>query len=143
MFIGEYSHSIDSKGRVIVPSKFRDGLGECFVATKGMDNCLYVYTMEEWDKLVKKLSELPTTDKAIRRYVRNFTAGATECEPDNNGRISIPNNLREYASLAKDIVSIGVLNRVEIWNKDNWNSYNEDDSLTDDDLAEKLAEFGI
>ena len=143
MFIGEYSHNIDAKGRVIVPAKLREGLGERFIATKGLDHCLYIYTMSDWENFIKKLSLLPTTDKSVRRFVRNFTAGAIECEPDNNGRIMITPVLREYAGLTKEIVSIGALDRVEIWDKDAWNSYNDDDSFDDEELAAKLAEFGI
>lgn len=143
MFIGEYSHNIDAKGRVIVPSKLRDDLGERFIATKGIDNCLYIYTMESWEIFVKKLSELPTSDRAVMKFIRKFTSGAIECEPDSSGRIMISPSLREYANLTKEIVTIGVLDRVEVWDKDNWNKYNDDDTFSDDDLAEKLAEFGI
>lgn len=143
MFMGQFSHSIDAKGRIIVPAKFREGLGLRFVATKGNDNCLNIYTMEEWDKLVERLNALPTSNKIARMYVRKITANAAECEPDNNGRILIPQNLREYAGIEKDIVSIGVNDHVEIWDKDTWDKYNVEELISDEEMEAALAEFGI
>lgn len=143
MFMGQYNHSIDAKGRVIVPAKFREGLGLRFVATKGNDCCLNIYTMEEWDKLVDKLNSLPTSNKIARMYVRKITANAAECEPDNNGRISIPQNLKEYANISKDIISIGVNDHVEIWDKETWDNYNLTEVISDEEMEAALAEFGI
>ena len=104
MFMGEYQHSIDAKGRLIVPAKFRDGLGEHFVVTKGLDNCLFAYPQEEWKIFEEKLKQLPLTSTGARKFVRFFFAGAVECDLDNQGRIILPSNLREYAGLKKDTV---------------------------------------
>lgn len=143
MFYGEYQHSVDQKGRVIVPSKFREGLGESFIVTKGLDNCLFAYSSDEWTNLENKLKALPFTDKDVRAFVRFFFAGATECEVDKQGRILIPQNLREYAKLEKDIYVIGVSTRVEIWDKSSWESYSGDDNIGADKIAEKMAQLGI
>ncbi|MBE6081914.1 MULTISPECIES: division/cell wall cluster transcriptional repressor MraZ [Tissierellales] len=143
MFIGEYKHSLDSKGRLIVPSKFRDSLGENFIMTKGLDSCLFVYPQEGWVQLENKLKSLPLTNKDARAFVRFFFAGANECTIDKQGRILIPLSLREHAKLNKDAVIIGVSTRVEIWSKEEWNKYNEDDSLSYERIAEKMAELGI
>ncbi len=143
MFYGEYQHSVDQKGRVIVPSKFRDGLGERFILTKGLDNCLFAYSSEEWVNLELKLKSLPFTDKDVRAFIRFFFAGAAECEVDKQGRILVPQNLREYAGLDKDIFVIGVSSRVEIWDKSKWESYSSDDNVSADKIAEKMAMLGI
>ncbi len=143
MFMGEYQHSVDAKGRLIVPAKFREELGECFVVTKGLDKCLFVYPQSEWKIFEEKLKQLPLTSADARKFVRYFFSGAIECELDAQGRIMIPSNLREYALLKKDIVSIGVNNRVEIWDKLNWNEYNDEENFVDNDLAEKMASLGI
>lgn len=143
MFIGEYQHTIDKKGRIIMPSKFREDLGSDFIMTKGLDNCLFVYSNSEWEVLEGKLRSLPLTNKDARAFVRFFFAGATECTLDKQGRILIPNNLREHAKLTKDAVIIGVAARIEIWSKEEWISYNNDDSLSYDSIAEKMAELGI
>ncbi|OPZ94204.1 MAG: cell division protein MraZ [Firmicutes bacterium ADurb.Bin419] len=134
---------MDAKGRVIVPSKFRDGLGEKFIVTKGLDNCLFAYSAEEWSNLETKLKSLPFTDKDVRAFVRFFFAGATECEVDKQGRILLPQNLREYAGLDKDIYVIGVSTRVEIWDKAKWESYSGDENMSADNIAEKMAMLGI
>ena len=143
MFYGEYQHSVDAKGRVIIPSKFRDELGEKFIITKGLDNCLFAYSSEEWTNLETKLRSLPFTDKDVRAFVRFFFAGATECELDKQGRILIPQNLREYASLEKDVYIIGVSTRVEVWDKSKWESYSGDENMSADNIAEKMAMLGI
>lgn len=143
MFYGEYQHTVDPKGRVIVPSKFREGLGEKFILTKGLDNCLFAYSSEEWSNLEAKLRSLPFTDKDVRSFVRFFFAGATECEVDKQGRILVPQNLREYAELDKDIFIIGVSTRVEIWDKSKWEGYNNNDNMSTDKIAEKMALLGI
>lgn len=143
LFYGEYLHSIDVKGRIIVPAKFREGLGEKFIVTKGLDNCLFAYSPEEWSNLEAKLRGLPFTDKDVRAFVRFFFAGATECEVDKQGRIHIPQNLREYAGLSKEVFVIGVSARVEIWDKDTWETYCSDDNIGGDNIAEKMAMLGI
>ena len=143
MFIGEYQHTIDNKGRVIMPSKFREDLGQSFIMTKGLDNCLFVYPMYEWSVLEEKLKSLPLTNRDARAFVRFFFAGASECTLDKQGRVLIPGNLREHARLLKDAVVIGVSTRIEIWSKEEWDTYNDDDSLSYDKIAEKMAELGI
>ncbi|NLX70745.1 MAG: division/cell wall cluster transcriptional repressor MraZ [Clostridiales bacterium] len=143
MFIGEYQHTIDSKGRVIMPVKFREALGSKFVLTKGLDSCLFVYPNEEWINFEKKLRSLPLTSRDARAFIRFFFAGACECELDKQGRILIPGNLREYAGLEKDLVIIGVSTRVEIWSKDKWDEYNNTSDLDHESIVEKMAELGI
>ena len=142
MFIGEYQHSLDSKNRMIVPAKLREGLGDKFVITKGLDGCLYAYPMNEWKALEEKLKTLPLTNKDARTFVRFFFSGATEVEPDKQGRGLIPQNLKEYASIEKEIVSIGTLTRVEIWSKEKWQEYNES-NIDFDSIAEKMSDLGI
>lgn len=143
MFIGEYQHNIDNKGRLIIPSKLREGLGENFIMTKGLDNCLFVYSKSEWNILEEKLKSLPLTSRDARAFVRFFFSGATECELDKQGRILIPANLRNHSKLEKEAIIIGVGTRVEIWSKEEWDIYNEDDSLSYESIAEKMAELGI
>ncbi len=139
MFIGEYQHSIDSKGRYIVPAKFREGLGSNFVITKGLDKCLFVYTMEDWQKTVDNLRQLSTTDADARKFARNFFSGAIEVETDKQSRVLIAANLRQHAAIDKDIVTIGVSNRLEIWSKDLWQSYSEDAADEYEKVAAKLV----
>lgn len=143
MLIGEYNHTIDTKGRLSIPSKFRDELGESFIVTKGMDHCLFVYPIDEWKIIENKLKQLPMTNRDARAFVRFFFAGATECEFDNQGRIRIPANLREHAKLEKDAIIIGVATRLEIWSLEQWNSYNSDANLSYDEIAVKMQELGI
>lgn len=141
MFLGEYQHSIDEKGRIIVPSKFRDSLGPQFVVTRGLDHCLFVYPKDEWAALEQKLKTLPLMKSDARAFTRFFFSGATECELDKQGRVNIPNNLREYAKLDKDCVVIGVSNRVEIWSKAAWEGYFTESEETFNEIAEKLVDF--
>lgn len=143
MFIGEYLHTIDTKGRVIIPSKFREELGDNFIITKGLDNCLFVYPKTEWISFENKLKQLPLTSRDARAFVRLFFAGATECELDKQGRVTIPLNLRDHSRIDKDVVIIGVSSRVEIWSKQEWDKYNELADLSYDDIAEKMVELGI
>lgn len=143
MFIGEYQHSIDSKGRIIVPSKFREELGFKFILTKGLDNCLFLYSMEEWNKFQESLSALPVGRKEARAFVRYFFSGAVECEVDKQGRLNIPQHLREHAKIDKEVVTIGVMSRAEVWSKQEWERYNGDANLGYDEIAEKMAELGI
>ncbi|MGN0170593.1 MAG: division/cell wall cluster transcriptional repressor MraZ [Lachnospiraceae bacterium] len=140
MFMGEYHHSIDAKGRLIVPSKFREQLKDEFVITKGFDGCLYGYTMEEWNNIEEKFKSVTLTSKDARKFLRFFFSGASSCEVDKQGRILIPPNLREYAGLDKEIVSAGVYSRIEIWSKDRWEENSYDDM---DEVAEHMAELGI
>jgi len=142
MFIGEYQHALDNKNRIIIPSKFREGLGEKFVLTKGLDGCLYVYTSSEWKILEEKLKTLPLTNKDARAFVRFFFSGANEIDVDKQGRALVPQNLLEYANIEKDIVSIGVSTRIEIWSKAKWEEYN-DSNINFDEIAEKMSELGI
>ena len=142
MLIGEYQHSLDAKNRMIVPSKLREDLGNKFVITKGLDGCLYIYPTDEWVKLQEKLKTLPLTNKDARAFVRFFFAGASEVEIDKQGRGLIPQNLKEYAGIEKEIVSIGVLSRVEIWSKEKWNEYNNS-NIDYEKIAEKMNELGI
>lgn len=132
MFMGEYSHSIDEKGRLIIPSKFRDELGETFVLTRGLDGCLFVYPKNGWTELEKKLLELPLTNKNARTITRFLVSGAASCELDKQGRILVPSALRSYAGLEKDVVVTGNLERIEIWDKTKWDentSYEDMDSI--------------
>ena len=141
MFMGEYNHSIDQKGRLIVPSKFREQLGNEFVVTKGLDGCLFVYSNEEWKNIEEKFRTVPLTTKDARKFSRFFFAGAATCEVDKQGRILLPSNLREYAAIEKEVVSVGVLSRVEIWSKDRWSENGDYDDM--DEIAEHMAELGI
>jgi len=140
MFMGEYNHTIDPKGRIIVPSKFRETLGETFVVTLGLDGCLFVYPNNEWQSFLTKLNGLPGSKEA-RQLQRYFLAGATECEVDKQGRILIPTKLRTAAALDKDVVFVGVLSKIEIWSKERWEQNNIYDDM--DDVAEHMSEFGI
>ncbi|MDO5041130.1 MAG: division/cell wall cluster transcriptional repressor MraZ [Peptoniphilus sp.] len=143
MLIGEFNHSIDSKGRVIIPSKFREDLQGQFVMTKGLDHCLFVYPMEEWKKITDKIKELPMTSGPVRSFVRTFFSGAQDQILDKQGRVIIPQNLRDHANIDKDVVIIGLNTRVEIWAVEEWDSYQEEEALSYEDMAEKLAELGI
>lgn len=141
MFLGEYHHSIDEKGRMIIPAKFRDALGSSFIMTRGLDRCLFVYPREEWNLLERKLKALPLMKSDARAFTRFFFSGATECELDRQGRVNIPPNLREHANLIKETVVIGVSNRVEVWSKENWEQYNKESEQSFNEIAEKLVDF--
>jgi len=143
MLLGEYNHNLDTKGRVSVPSKFREDLGESFIVTKGLDNCLFVYSKKEWETFETKLKSLPITNTNARNFIRFFFSGATECEIDKLGRINIPQILRDYAGLKKDISIIGVSTRVEIWDKEKWNNYTSPDNMDVDEIASQMSELGI
>ena len=143
MFLGEYQHTTDAKHRLILPAKFREALGERFIMTKGLDKCLFVYTDSEWQALHDKVKGLPMTDEAVRRFVRFFFGGAAEGLPDGQGRVMLPGHLREYAGITKEVVSIGVSNRIEIWSRGNWNAYNDSANNIAHDIAEKMAALGI
>lgn len=143
MFMGEYSHTIDTKGRLIIPSRFREELGETFVVTKGLDGCLFVFSDEEWRAFEIKLKSLPLTNKNARQFARFFVAGATPCELDKQGRILLPATLREFAGLEKDVVLTGMLNRIEIWSKEKWNENNSLDDVAMDEIAEQMTDLGF
>jgi len=138
--MGEYDHSIDTKGRIIVPAKFRESLGEEFVVTQGLDGCLFVYPNSEWDNFVTELKNLPG-NKEARQLQRYFMAGAANLDVDKQGRILIPSKLRESAGLEKDVVFVGVLSKIEIWSKERWESNNSFDNM--DDIAENMSSFGL
>jgi len=141
MFMGEYNHTIDPKGRVIVPVKFREKLGDSFVVTKGLDNCLQVMDEHEWSALEEKVRSLPITDKQARAFSRFLFAGATEVEVDKQGRILIPQVLREYAGLEKDVVLVGSASRVEIWSKSKWDAAGDEFNI--DEIAEHMQNLGL
>lgn len=143
MFMGEFKHNIDGKGRLIVPSKLRENLGETFVVTRGMDGCLFGYTLEGWKQLEEKMKDMPLTKKDARTFVRFFYSAATECEIDKQGRINIPANLRKFAGLEKPCVVIGVSDRIEIWSQEKWDQFSEEAAENFDDIAENLIDFGL
>lgn len=141
MYKGEFSHTIDEKGRLIIPAKLRNELGNRFVVTKGLDGCLWMFDVDEWDKVEQSIREMPFTIKEARILSRFIIAGAADGELDKQGRILIPPNLREYADITKDVVLAGVGSKVEIWSKDR---YNDASSFEDMDMiAEKLIDFGF
>ena len=141
MFMGEYNHTVDAKGRLIMPSKFREQLGDSFVVTAGMDGCLYVYGDAEWKTFEEKLYALPVSNAAARKFTRHFLASACTCEVDRQGRILLPSKLRELAQLKKDVVLAGVGGHIEIWDKQLWQEASTYDDL--DELAQNLEGLGI
>lgn len=144
MFIGEYEHTVDAKGRVIMPVKLREEMGERFIVTKGQEGCLFAYSQNEWKNFEEKLKSLPSyTNKNVRDFIRYFLSGAVECELDKQGRFLIPSNLRNHAMLDKDVVIIGVGTKIEIWDKQEWKRYSNDDSISADEIAENLFNLGI
>ena len=138
MFIGEYHHTIDEKGRIIIPAKFRDELGNNFIVTRGIDNCLFVYSNEKWDMITTKLNALPFTKKDARTFNRFFMSGATEVEFDKQGRINIATPLIHYANLNKDCVVIGTGDRLEIWSQESWDGFFDSTKENMSDIAENL-----
>ncbi|MFP4975656.1 division/cell wall cluster transcriptional repressor MraZ [Paenibacillus sp. CN-4] len=143
MFMGEFQHAIDDKGRIIIPAKFRELLGASFVATRGLDSCVFVYPMDEWKVMEQKLKSLPLMKSDARAFSRFFFSGAAECVWDKQGRVNLPANLRQYAKLEKDCVILGVSNRVEIWNKDLWEQYFGQSEDSFNEIAEKLVDFNF
>ncbi|EST13150.1 division/cell wall cluster transcriptional repressor MraZ [Sporolactobacillus laevolacticus] len=143
MFMGEFNHSIDTKGRLIIPSKFREELGDTFVVTRGLDQCLFVYPMGEWHRIEEKLKALPFTKKDARAFTRFFFSGASECALDKQGRVSISNGLREYAKLIKDCVVIGVSTRLEIWDQQAWGQYFAQSEESFNDISESLLDLDL
>lgn len=141
MLIGEYEHSLDAKGRLIMPAKLREDIGEKFIITKGLDGCLFAFSLEEWKNFEQKLRSLPISNKDARAFSRFFFAGAIDCEIDKQGRFLISSNLREFAELTKEVVIIGMDSRLEIWSKDKWQ--NTDNEISADEIAEKMEMLGI
>ena len=138
MFMGEYHHNIDDKARIVLPSKFREELGDTFVVTRGLEGCLFVYSKEEWINIVSKLRELPFTKKDARAFLRFFLSGAVECQTDKQGRVALPTPLVNYANIKQECVVIGVNDRLEIWSEDAFNDYFNQNIDNISDLAEDL-----
>ena len=143
MFIGEYQHNLDSKGRMAVPVKFRSGLVGGAIVTRGLDHCLFVFSKPEWDILAKKLVALPLAQANSRAFTRLMLAGAMDTEIDSQGRILLPDYLRKYADLKKEVVVAGLYSRIEIWNEETWKQYKSKPEAAGDEIAEKLGELGI
>ncbi len=143
MFIGEYHHSIDQKGRIAIPVKFRSAFAEGAVVTRGLDQCLFLYTKSEWTKLAKRLAELPIAKANTRAFARLMLAGAMDVEIDRQGRIILPDYLRRYGELSKKTVIAGLFNRLEIWDEQNWTQYTRNTEKTSGDIAEALGELGV
>lgn len=143
MFMGEYNHTVDTKGRLIIPSKFRETLGDKFVVTKGLDGCLFVYDNTEWNAFEEKLKAMPISKKDNRMFVRHFLAGAAEVEVDKQGRILIPSKLREFADITKDVVLIGAAGHIEIWSQERWTGMEEDEEESMEDIAERMDDLGL
>lgn len=141
MLIGEFEHSLDAKGRLIMPAKLREDIGEKFIITKGLDGCLFAFSLEEWKNFEQKLRALPISNKDARAFSRFFFAGAIDCEIDKQGRFLISSNLREFAEFIKDVVIVGMDSRIEIWSKEKWQQCNED--ISADEIAEKMEMLGI
>lgn len=143
MFLGEFQHTLDDKGRLTIPARFREGLGERFIVTRGLDNCLFAYPMSEWQVLESRLKTLPLTKADARAFVRFLFSGAAEGELDKQGRVMLPPALRTHARLDKEVVVIGVSNRVEIWAKEVWEAYVEQAESSFEDIAENLEGLGL
>jgi len=143
MFIGEYQHNMDVKGRVAVPAKFRNKLSGGAIVTRGLDKCLFLFSSEEWEKLAEKIVSLPLTQANSRAFSRLMLAGAADCEIDAQGRILVPDYLRKYASLEKEVVVAGLYNRAEIWDMGRWNSYKAETEEKSEEIAERMGELGL
>lgn len=143
MFIGEYTHTLDPKGRLAVPTKFRVSLKAGAVITRGLDNCLFLYTLEEWQKLAEKLAALPLSQGNARAFARLMLAGAMDAELDSQGRVVIPEYLRQFAHLQKEIVVAGLYSRLEIWDKNAWDNYRAKAEEGSEAIAERMMELGI
>lgn len=143
MLLGEFKHSIDAKGRLIVPAKFRGDLGERFIVTRGLDGCLFGYPAHEWEKIEEKLGQLPLAKRDARKFTRFFYSAATECTIDKQGRINLPQNLIDYAKIEKNCYLIGVSDRFEIWSEENWEDFTAEAEGTFEDIAEDMIDFGF
>lgn len=143
MLLGEYKHSIDSKGRIIIPAKFRESLGENFIVTRGLDGCLFGYPINEWATVEEKLQDLPMAKRDARKFTRFFYSAATECKIDKQGRVNLPKTLIDFAKLEKNCYLVGVSNRIEIWNKEKWELFTEEAEDSFEDIAEEMIDFGF
>jgi MraZ protein len=143
MFIGEYSHSIDPKKRLAVPSKFRDELKNKVVVTRGLDKCLFVYPLKVWEEIAGKLGTLPVGERDTRSFIRLMLAGAADVEADKQGRILIPDYLKSYAGLKKGVIIAGIFNRLEIWDETKWKVYKKNAEKNTDEIAEQLGKLGV
>jgi MraZ protein len=143
MFIGEYSHNIDPKKRVAIPSKFRETFSGRAVVTRGLDKCLFVYPINTWEELSSKLGSLPMGESGTRSFVRLMLAGAVDVDIDKLGRVLIPDYLKVYAGLKKEVVIAGLYNRLEIWDNENWSKYKKEAEKNTDEIAEQLGKLGI
>ncbi|MBO4919097.1 MAG: division/cell wall cluster transcriptional repressor MraZ [Erysipelotrichaceae bacterium] len=141
MFIGEYQHNLDAKGRIVVPGKFREELHANFILARGLDGCLSIYSLKQWDKMFEEIDKLPTTKKAARQYIRMLTSTATECTLDNQGRIQIPSFLSKPVNIVKECVVIGANDHIEIWDKATWDNYYLDASNSFEEVAENLNDL--
>ena len=143
MFIGEYNHSVDAKNRLALPSKFRKDLGKKVVVTRGLDKCLFVYPMKAWQELAEKLGTMPIGEASTRSFVRLMLAGATDVNSDAQGRVRIPEYLKDYANIKKDVVVAGLFNRLEIWDEKKWDKYKTAAEKNTDEIAENLGKLGV
>lgn len=143
MFIGEYTHNIDEKGRLAVPKKFREDLTHGAVVTRGLDNCLFLYTSKEWEKLAEKLAGLPLAQANTRAFARLMLAGAMDVQIDKQGRIMLPEYLRTFSGMEKEVVVAGLYNRLELWDKSAWQAYKEKTEAQSNDIAEQMGELGV
>ena len=143
MFIGEYQHSVDSKGRVAIPAKFRASLKKGAVVTRGLDNCLFLYPKKDWEELATKLASLPISQKAARAFTRLMLAGAMDVDIDKQGRINLPDYLKKYAKVKKNAIVAGLYNRLEIWDSKEWSKYKEGAEKDSSDIAEHLGSLGV
>lgn len=143
MLMGEFNHTIDAKGRLIIPSKFREDLGESFIVTRGLDGCLFGYPQNAWKELEEKLKQLPLAKKESRQFTRFFYSGAVECILDKQGRINLPASLIDYAALEKSCYVIGVSERFEIWSEERWEKVSDEAESSFEDLAEEMIDFGF
>lgn len=143
MLLGEYKHSIDTKGRIIIPAKFREKLSDHFIVTRGLDGCLFGYSLEEWKKIEAKLAELPLAKREARKFTRFFYSAATECKIDKQGRINLPQTLIDFAGLEKTCYLVGVSSRIEFWSEEKWLHFTEEAEVSYEDIAEDMIDFGF
>ena len=143
MILGEFKHSLDVKGRLAVPAKFREKLGAGAIITRGLDKCLFIFGANEWEILVQKLMNLPLAQANSRAFVRLMLAGASDAKVDAQGRILVPDYLRKYAGLKKQAIVTGLYNRMEVWDEGEWQAYKQKTEASSDEIAEKLGELGI
>lgn len=143
MFIGEYQHNLDAKGRIVIPNKFRDELHTTFILARGLDGCLSIYSLKQWELMFEQINKLPTTKKAARQYIRMLTSGANECTLDNQGRIQIPSFLSKPVNITKECVIVGANDHIEIWDKNTWDNYYVEASESFEEVAENLSDLII